>query len=82
MSMEAINTLASAATGDKQIRSEPPDRQKLNQRMKALMNERLRWEDRWKEIRNFELPFIGHFDDTEDRTNRSEEHTSELQSRI
>lgn len=69
MPMEVINTLASAATGDKQIRSEPPDRQKLNQRMKALMNERLRWEDRWKEIRNFELPFIGHFDDTEDRTN-------------
>lgn len=33
------------------------------------MNERRKWEDRWKEIRNFQLPFIGQFDDTEDRTN-------------
>ena len=62
-------TIASTATGDKRIRSEPPDRQKLNQRMKSLINERTRWADRWKEIRNYELPFIGHFDDTEDRTN-------------
>lgn len=65
-----METLAgSAQAGDVRIRSETPDRQKLNQRMKSLVSERRRWEDRWKEIRNFELPFIGQFDDTDDRTN-------------
>lgn len=65
-----METLAgSAQAGDVAIKSVIPDRQKLNQRMKNLVNERRRWEDRWKAIRNFELPFIGQFDDTEDRTN-------------
>lgn len=65
-----METLAgSAQAGDVRVKSVIPDRQKLNQRMKNLVNERRRWEDRWKEIRNFELPFIGQFDDTDDRNN-------------
>ena len=38
-----------------------PDKQKVLQRIEQLKQERLRWEDQWIDIRNFQLPFIGDF---------------------
>jgi len=38
-----------------------PDKQKVLQRVEQLRQERLRWEDQWIDIRNYELPFVGDF---------------------
>lgn len=39
-------------------------------RSKALLNSRNSWEKTWKEIRDYELPYLGEFDDTADVTDR------------
>ena len=71
-----IRTLAATETaaGTMPADSSPlkrnlPDRQKLARKLKILFEERREWESRWKAIRDYQLPFIGEFDDTEDRTN-------------
>lgn len=46
-----------------------PDRKKLVRIFKQLETERIDYEKRWKAIRDYELPFIGHFDDTADNSN-------------
>lgn len=51
------------------LKSRLPDRQKLVRRMKVLYEDRREWETRWKAIRDYQLPFIGEFDETEDKTN-------------
>jgi len=38
-----------------------PDKGKVLQRINQLRENRLRWEDQWIDIRNYELPFIGDF---------------------
>ena len=38
-----------------------PEKRKVLQRVEQLRQERLRWEDQWIDIRNYELPFIGDF---------------------
>lgn len=53
----------------KPIKTNLPDRQKLVRRMKTLYEDRRQWETRWKAIRDYQLPFIGEFDETEDKTN-------------
>lgn len=46
-----------------------PDRGKCKRRMRSFIQDRRNWEDRWKAIRDYQLPFIGEFDDTNDKTN-------------
>ena len=46
-----------------------PDRQRLVRKLKSMYEDRRDWEDRWKEIRDYQLPFVGEFDDTADKTN-------------
>ena len=38
-----------------------PEKRKVLQRVEQLRQNRLRWEDQWIDIRNYELPFIGDF---------------------
>lgn len=38
-----------------------PEKRKVLQRVEQLRQERLRWEDQWIDIRNYELPFVGDF---------------------
>lgn len=38
-----------------------PKMQKVLQRVEQLKQERLRWEDQWIDIRNYQLPFVGDF---------------------
>ena len=46
-----------------------PDRQRLVRKLKSMYEDRRDWVDRWKEIRDYQLPFVGEFDDTADKTN-------------
>lgn len=46
-----------------------PDKRKILQRVKQLRENRQQWETQWKDIRDYQLPFIGSFDDTPDTTN-------------
>lgn len=46
-----------------------PDKKRLMRRIKELYDNRREYEDRWKEIRDFQLPFVGDFDNTADKTN-------------
>ena len=43
-----------------------PDKQKVLQRVQQLRQDRLRWEDQWIEIRDYQLPFVGDFKRTGD----------------
>lgn len=38
-----------------------PEKRKVMQRIEQMKQERLRWEDQWIDIRNYELPFTGDF---------------------
>ena len=58
-----------AQGGDVQVKSKMPSKAKCIARMKQLHNARRDYVTRWKEIRDFQLPFIGEFDDTQDSTN-------------
>ena len=46
-----------------------PDKRKVLQRVKQLGQNRQQWEPQWKDIRDYQLPFVGSFDDTPDTTN-------------
>lgn len=69
-----MDTIAGTAqapqAGDVEIKGKGlPDRDKLRRRMHALIEDRRKWETRWKAIRDYELPYIGQFEDTADDTN-------------
>ena len=38
-----------------------PEKRKVLQRVEQLRQNRLRWEDQWIDIRNYQLPFVGDF---------------------
>lgn len=79
--MDDKNTLAGGAipqAGDKEVHNNKPDRRKLTQHMNALIQDRKKWETRWKAIRDYEMPYVGHFDDTEDRTNPARRRDSRI----
>lgn len=42
---------------------------KIKQKVKQMQDNRLDYEKRWKSIRDYQLPYIGYFDDTADKTN-------------
>ena len=67
MPMDTILGNALPQSGDDAVKCKGlPDRGKLVMRMKALKAARRDWEARWKAIRDFELPYIGEFEDTAD----------------
>lgn len=45
------------------------DRRKISQRVKELIGKREQYENRWKAIRNYQLPYIGQFDGLDDEEN-------------
>lgn len=45
------------------------DKRRYKQKIKQLESARYNYEKRWKNIRDYQLPHIGYFDDTEDSTN-------------
>lgn len=45
------------------------DKRRYKQKIKQLESARYDYEKRWKNIRDYQLPHIGYFDDTEDSTN-------------
>lgn len=66
------NTIMSSTLPADSINLRPhkmPDKKRLRRRIKELYENRREYEDRWKEIRDFQLPFVGDFDNTADRTN-------------
>ena len=61
--METIAT-AKMTMGDIQIKK-PPDKKKLSKKLKEMWNRREsdKWIERWKAIRDYQLPYVGDFDD-------------------
>lgn len=47
-----------------------PDKHAALSRIKLLKNKRNHYIERWKAIRDYELPFLGEFDDTDDETDK------------
>ena len=43
-----------------------PDKKRLRRRIKELYDARREYEERWKAIRDYQLPFVGDFDNTAD----------------
>ncbi len=60
---------AEAMPADGQVRN-PPDKQACLSRIKILKTKRNQYIERWKAIRDYELPFLGEFDDTDDETDK------------
>lgn len=51
------------------VKSKLPEKKKLVKRLKELYEKRRDYVDRWIEIRDYQLPFIGEFDETSDKMN-------------
>lgn len=54
---------------DVKLKKGTPDRKVLMRRINHMVEVRRLYEDRWKSIRDYQLPFIGQFEDTDDSTN-------------
>lgn len=54
------------------------DKKRINARLKSLEKQRLTYEDRWKSIRDYQLPFLGIFKDTGDETDRGKRKDLEI----
>ena len=69
----AETILARAPTGDMQAADVKvatyPDRKRCVNKAKDMLRDRQVWERRWKRIRDYQLPYIGEFEDTQDSTN-------------
>lgn len=66
----ADTILGVALPGDSQpLDKKLPDRNALMRKVRAMLEARRDYEDRWKAIRDYQLPFVGDFEDTADRTN-------------
>lgn len=48
-----------------------PDRKKAEALLGTLKRKRVDFEDRWKDIRDYQLPYLGEFEDTEDESNKA-----------
>jgi len=46
------------------------EKRRINARLKSLEKQRIPYEDRWKSIRDYQLPFLGVFKDTGDETDK------------
>lgn len=46
------------------------EKKRITSRLRTLEKQRLDYEDRWKSIRDYQLPFLGLFKDTGDETNK------------
>lgn len=69
----AVETLLGKASpvfaADSQPVNKKPDKKRLNRRIKALEEKRRSYEERWEQIRDYQLPFVGEFEKTADKTN-------------
>lgn len=68
-----METIAAASQqniemGDVRIRK-PPDKKKIARRFRNLFDEREKWIKRWKAIRDYQLPYVGEFDDEANSSN-------------
>lgn len=68
--MERLSITAAALPAD-QPTIRAPDKQSVLHRVKAMREYRREYEERWKDIRDHQLPFIGEFGDTADATNKA-----------
>lgn len=68
--MERLSITAAALPAD-QPTIRAPDKQSVLHRLKAMREYRRNYEERWKDIRDHQLPFIGEFGDTADATNKA-----------
>lgn len=68
--LSAIATTGRMTPRDNKI-SKVPEKKYILQLQKSLAEMRIPYEERWKDIRDYQLPFLGEFSDTEDETNRA-----------
>lgn len=70
MAIEVKSIIGGAVPADSlPIKSKLPDKKKLERKLKELYEKRREYVDRWLEIRDYQLPFVGEFDETADKTN-------------
>ena len=55
-------------SADSKPMNKKPDRKRITRRMKALEEKRRPYEVRWQQIRDYQLPFVGEFENTPDKT--------------
>ena len=69
----AVETYLSKASGVFSADSPPvnkkPNKQRLNRRMKALEEKRQPYIERWMQIRDYQLPYVGEFEQSADKQN-------------
>lgn len=77
--METIlsNARAPAMPADEPIKMDVSI-EKLNKKAKMLLETRLDYEKRWREIRDTQLPFCGNFENTEDSTNKARRRDTKI----
>ena len=54
------------------------DRAVIERKIKAMENKRERYEQRWKAIRDYQLPYIGQFDGLDDESNAAERRDTHI----
>lgn len=69
--MEKLAEIALPADAPQKKGPKVPDRNSVKHRLTALKNTRKNYEERWKDIRDYQLPFIGEFGDTGDAANKA-----------
>lgn len=68
MAAEIETILGTAMPADTlALKSSYPEKKKLAQRLKELYEKRREYVNRWIEIRDYQLPFVGEFDETGDK---------------
>lgn len=68
MAAEIETILGTAMPADTlPLKSSYPEKKKLVQRLKELYEKRREYVNRWIEIRDYQLPFVGEFDETGDK---------------
>lgn len=54
------------------------DKRKYIQKVQVMKEKRRDYETRWKAIRDYQLPYVGNFDDTADSTNEARRRDTEI----
>ena len=68
--------------GDSLPVNKPPDKKKIKKRIADMYAKREDWVKRWKEIRDYQLPFLGEFDDTADKSNPARRKDTKILSGV
>lgn len=70
--------LARSPTADVKVKNKLPEKRRVLERFGQLYTHRQPFMTRWKSIRDYQLPYLGCFDDTNDSTNQHKRMDSKV----